>query len=246
MKRLTTATLLSALCALAIGCHSSPAKKAPPAQQTATRQGPLLLPGGPGLGADSDGAATPGRPGGPRRGNGDPGTAAAGDDQGWRVRRGNQQDLSPEELQARRQEMAAMRQDRRQQMIDQFDTDHDGQLSDQERQAMHLQRVTQMVDRLDGDKDGKLSRDELEAMADRSAGRWAPDFDRLDLDHDGYVTPDEMTKAMPQRGPRGGRFYGGGENGGDSGATGDSGGGNGATGDGGGGPRTPPPALQGK
>lgn len=112
--------------------------------------------------------------------------------------------LSPDELQARRAEMEARRDERRQEMLDTYDADHDGTLSDTERAAMHMARVTELVDRLDTDGDGKLSKTELDDGGGRGR-RPPPDFATLDTDHDGVLTVDELAKAPP---PRGGPWRG--------------------------------------
>lgn len=109
-----------------------------------------------------------------------------------------------------RDELLARRDARRQEMLDAFDSDKDGQLSDEERLEMQESRMAVVVDKMDLDRDGKLSKAELEAMPPR--GRRAPaDFATLDTDQDGFVSVEEMTKNRPQRGPggpRGGRDRG--------------------------------------
>lgn len=104
-----------------------------------------------------------------------------------------------------REEMMAKRDERRQEMIDQFDTDKDGKLSEVERETMHTARVTEMMGKIDSDHDGKLSKAELEAAPMRGR-RGGPDFDRLDADKDGFVSATEMAAMRP---PRGGRGLGG-------------------------------------
>src|SRR4051812_48557253 len=132
MKRLTTATILSAFAALALGAGckgASSAKKQPAPVDESANAGPLLPPRGPGLGA----------PGG------DPGEgvrAARGDRPppplaGIRAQRPGWEDLTPEQMQARREEMQARRAQRQQEMMDTYDADRDGQLSEAERGAMH-------------------------------------------------------------------------------------------------------------
>lgn len=103
--------------------------------------------------------------------------------------------LTPDERQARRDERRAEQLERRQEMMDTFDADGDGTLSDVERSAMMESRVTDMVARFDTDADGKLSQAE---MAARPARR-GPDFATLDADKDGFVTPAEMTAARAAR-----------------------------------------------
>jgi hypothetical protein len=104
-----------------------------------------------------------------------------------------------------RDEMLARRDQRRQEILDTYDSDQDGQLSDDERAMMHESRVSGIVDRLDDDGDGRLSRAELSEMR-TSARRPLPDFDTLDTDKDGFISVEEMAQGRPQRdrGMRGG------------------------------------------
>ncbi len=103
-----------------------------------------------------------------------------------------------------REDMMARRDERRAEMLDKFDADKDGQLSEVERTAMQDARVTDLMTRIDGDQDGKLSKAELAAMPMRGR-RGGPDFDRLDVDRDGFVTTAELSAAQPERRFRGDR-----------------------------------------
>lgn len=104
---------------------------------------------------------------------------------------------------ARREEAMARRAERRQEMLEKFDADHDGELSDAERAAVHQSRVVELVARVDTDGDGKLSAAEVEAMPMRGR-RGGPDFATLDADGDGFVDAEELAAARPPR-FRGGR-----------------------------------------
>jgi hypothetical protein len=89
------------------------------------------------------------------------------------------------------------RDDRRQQMMQQFDKDGDGQLSDDERAAMKAARAQDMFQRLDADGDGKVTQAELDAAPGR--GRRMIDLATADTDHDGALSAAELTAAMPDR-----------------------------------------------
>lgn len=110
-----------------------------------------------------------------------------------------------------REEMLARRDARRQEMLDMYDADQDGQLSDEERNLMHEARMSGVVQRLDDDGDGRLSRTELLEMRS-SARRPMPDFDTLDTDKDGFISVEELAVGRPARGPGGpgGRAWRGG------------------------------------
>ncbi len=99
-----------------------------------------------------------------------------------------------------REEMLARRDARRQEMLEMYDADHDGQLSDDERHLMHEARMSGVVQRLDDDGDGRLSRTELSEMR-TSARRPMPDFDTLDTDKDGFISVEELAAGRPARGP---------------------------------------------
>lgn len=107
-----------------------------------------------------------------------------------------------------------MREERRQEMLEMYDADGDGRLSDEERAALREARVADVVARMDQDADGRLTREELAAAGARRPGP-PLDFDALDTDQDGYVSVEEMAAARPlragrerrgpgPRGPRGG------------------------------------------
>lgn len=101
-----------------------------------------------------------------------------------------------------REEMLARRDARRREMLEMYDADHDGQLSDEERNLMHEARMSGVVQRLDDDGDGRLSRTELSEMR-TSARRPMPDFDALDTDKDGFISVEELAAGRPARGPGG-------------------------------------------
>lgn len=179
MKRLTT-TILGAVTALTLGtaCNDGGSPTPTTSAKVDSDPGEALLP-----------RRTQPTPAWPRRDGADPGKP------GWAGRGG----MTAEEREARHEEMRALREERRQELLDRFDADKDGQLSEAERLAMHQERVAGMVSHLDADGDGKLSEAELAARPGRR-GR-GPDFATLDADHDGFVTADELAAARPP-GPR--------------------------------------------
>ncbi|HUQ04261.1 MAG TPA: hypothetical protein VM261_17300 [Kofleriaceae bacterium] len=101
-----------------------------------------------------------------------------------------------------REQMKAMRDERRKQALDTFDADKNGELDDTEREAMHEARTADMVARMDSNADGKLTKEEVEASMS-SRRRPPPDFDQIDTNHDGFVTVEELSAARPARGFRG-------------------------------------------
>jgi len=102
-----------------------------------------------------------------------------------------------------REEMLARRDARREEILEMYDADHDGQLSDDERNLMHEARMSGIVQKLDDDGDGRLSRTEMSEMR-TSARRPMPDFDALDTDKDGFISVEELAAGRPPRGPGGG------------------------------------------
>jgi|GEM_PF-2595452 len=102
------------------------------------------------------------------------------------------------------EEMMARRDAKRQEMLDKFDADHDGKLSDTERTAAHQARTGEMMTRMDADKNGKLSKAELEDNPMRGRRGAGDLFDRLDVDKDGFVSSAELEQAGPRRGFRAG------------------------------------------
>lgn len=197
--RTVTRLLAAALLVAAVGCKGSSSSARSERGSDQARLGPLLPPGAGGrLGEPANQEA---REVARRQAARGPGARPDRGDRGDRPWAGGQ--LSPEDRQARRDEMMARREERRQEMMDTYDADHDGTLSETERGVMHEARVAEMVDRLDTDRDGKLSKAELEDMVGRGR-RPPPDFTNLDADKDGFLSVEEMAKAMPPRGPRGG------------------------------------------
>jgi hypothetical protein len=97
-----------------------------------------------------------------------------------------------------REAMLARRDERRKEVLETYDSDKDGQLSEEERAMMHESRVSGIVDRLDDDGDGRVSPTELSEMR-TSARRPLPDFATLDTDKDGFISVEEMAKGRPQR-----------------------------------------------
>ncbi|MBK9034857.1 MAG: EF-hand domain-containing protein [Myxococcales bacterium] len=85
-------------------------------------------------------------------------------------------------------------------MMDMYDADQDGALSDAERAAMRESRVVDMIGRLDANEDGRLTEDEFAQFGARGRGP-ALDFATVDADHDGAISAEEMSAALPARGP---------------------------------------------
>ena len=103
---------------------------------------------------------------------------------------------TPEERQARRDQ-------RRAELLDTFDADQDGQLSDAERAAIHETRTVEAIARLDTNQDGALSADEFAELASRRSR--IPDFATVDANHDGSISSDELMALPPPRRDRGNR-----------------------------------------
>lgn len=112
---------------------------------------------------------------------------------------------------AAREEMRAMREERRKEREAQLDTNKDGVLSAEEK----AQRVAPMFKRLDGNADGKLTPDELAASDRRMA---FDDPASVDADKNGEISMVELEAAVTARreqmrakwrGRGGGRFRGG-------------------------------------
>jgi len=84
----------------------------------------------------------------------------------------------------------------REQLLERFDSDGDGQLSDTERQAAReFRQQAMMLRRFDGDGDGSLSADE-QAQADAFiAERQARVLERFDADGDGILSDEERQQA---------------------------------------------------
>ncbi len=94
---------------------------------------------------------------------------------------------------------------RKAQILERFDANHDGQLDDQERGALKAQRRAKLAQRFDTNGDGQLDRREkreakvaLRAQRmEKRARRFQRLIDRFDRDHDGSLGPGEVPpKAM--------------------------------------------------
>jgi hypothetical protein len=183
--------LVAVVMALSFGAVACK-KEADPAKAASSEQG-----GGGSAGAGSTSAdhskRNPALPPAPRRlGDG----ALAPNEQQTPDGEGRRGDMRLPEGARDRAAMAAMRDERRKQVMEQYDADKNGELDDTEREAMHQERVADMVARMDSDADGKLTKAEMEAsMANRR--RPPPDFDTIDANHDGFVTVDEMVASRP-------------------------------------------------
>lgn len=106
------------------------------------------------------------------------------------------------------------------QVLERFDTDKDGKLSQEERKAMRDERMEQrkkMMEKYDTDKDGKLSQEERTAIREDMQKRQKELLEKYDADKDGKLDMEERKAAadageempmFPGRGPRGGEGRG--------------------------------------
>ena len=87
-------------------------------------------------------------------------------------------------------------------LLEKFDTDKDGKLSDDERQAMRKEmqamqekRHAAMLEKYDADKDGKLSDDEKAVMKKDMDAKRAAILEKYDADKDGKLSREEIKAA---------------------------------------------------
>lgn len=87
-------------------------------------------------------------------------------------------------------------------LLEKFDKDGDGKLSDDERKAMQeerrvmaAKRHAEMLAKFDKDGDGKLSDDERSAMRDAMEARRKEILEKYDADKNGKLSPDEVKAA---------------------------------------------------
>lgn len=89
--------------------------------------------------------------------------------------------------------------DRKQQILDRFDTDKDGTLSESERAAAKAACKQRVLEKFDTDKDGKLSDSEREAARAAFSARLKekhPElFAKVDTDGDGVISKAEGQAA---------------------------------------------------
>lgn len=111
------------------------------------------------------------------------------DTDGGRAMRDDVRDVSDPAV---REEMRALREERRKQREAMLDTNKDGVVTPEERQ----QRMKPMVERLDQDGDGKLTPDEL-AASDRRMG--FDDPAAVDTNKDGEISLAELDVAVTAR-----------------------------------------------
>lgn len=92
----------------------------------------------------------------------------------------------------------------RQKMLDKYDSDADGKLSDDERKSAREGFRKQMLEKHDADGDGKLSEDERKAAGkarhDKMKGEMLKRFDK---DGDGKLSDEERPKRGDRDGQRG-------------------------------------------
>ncbi|MEO8617555.1 MAG: hypothetical protein ABI600_20660 [Luteolibacter sp.] len=105
-------------------------------------------------------------------------------------------------------------------LLKQFDTDHDGKLSDAERTAMQEamkakaeERKAKMLEKYDSDHDGKLSDAEREVMHTDMEAKHKAILEKYDANKNGKLDPEEVAAAraageelppmMGRGGPRG-------------------------------------------
>lgn len=95
--------------------------------------------------------------------------------------------------------------DRRNSRLAEYDTDHDGKISDEERKVARHKRAEQLLKDADKNGDGKVTPEEL---ADTNFRRFDPKL--IDADHDGNITSDELEAAIEARSKQwgAGRFGG--------------------------------------
>ena len=87
-------------------------------------------------------------------------------------------------------------------MLEKFDTDKDGKLSDEERKAMRTEMEekreqfrAKMLEKFDTDKDGKLSDEEKATMREEMKARHEALLAKYDADEDGKLSPTEIQAA---------------------------------------------------
>ncbi len=99
-------------------------------------------------------------------------------------------------------------------VLEKFDADKDGQLSDDEKKAMHAEmkarmeaRKAKMLEKYDTDKSGELSDTEKEAMKADMEARHKALIEKYDADKDGKLSREEVKTArdageeLPPMGP---------------------------------------------
>lgn len=94
---------------------------------------------------------------------------------------------------------------RRERMMEKFDADKDGQLSESERAAakaeMQARKATDLKD-YDKDGNGELSKAEREAMFEaKRAERHAKILEKYDVDEDGVLSEEERATVREELGP---------------------------------------------
>ncbi len=95
-------------------------------------------------------------------------------------------------------------------VLEKFDTDKDGKLSQDERRAMQEARQAEMLKKYDADGDGKLSPDERKIMREEAMAKRAALLEKYDADKNGRLDPAEIKAAVdageeiPMMGGRGG------------------------------------------
>jgi Ca2+-binding EF-hand superfamily protein len=118
---------------------------------------------------------------------------------------------------ARAQDDPTDRDQRRSEILEQYDKDGDGVLSADERNALHEARgkgqrgnKERRLDRFDSDGDGQLSDSERTAAREARGERRARTLERFDADGDGQLSGSEHGAARAARGGRGHAGKGGG------------------------------------
>lgn len=94
---------------------------------------------------------------------------------------------------------------RKERILEKFDTDKDGQLSESERAAARAEmeaRKAADLKEFDKDGDGKLSKEERQALGEaRRAERHAEILKKYDADNDGMLSEEERAKVREEMGP---------------------------------------------
>ena len=96
-------------------------------------------------------------------------------------------------------ERAAARNERQEQRLEKFDADGDGKLSETEERAARTQRKARHLGPFDTDGDGKLSEDERRAAHDKRSNQHTRELEQFDADGDGKLTGEEEEQAKAAR-----------------------------------------------
>jgi hypothetical protein len=96
----------------------------------------------------------------------------------------------------------------RKEMLEKYDTDKDGKLSEEERKAAFADRMSKKFDK---DGDGELNDEEKAAMEEAREAHKAAMLKKLDKDGDGKISEEERKAARAEHGKGKGKKKGGDE-----------------------------------